>query len=776
MADSQVIFKRTKPKATQRSRIISDINAPSSKDSNDESEAQPSPSAIASKVKSKMKKPKSTLSFGGDDEDSGGEVFKIKKSNLSRKLALGTHPASPANVSTSDRATTPARGPVYDKAYLSELKASTPTNRPPVTTKDDPYDADMSMDIDSVGDMTVEMTDVFDAGETVIPSQASVLAAKEKRESLRSRGAKSGTEDFISLSVTKRSEEYQGPHPESRLVREEDELGEGDDEFSEYTSAKTRIALGKKARKVEASKRRDEMQELIADAEEVDEETQEWEQEQIRRGGMKEEEAAPVMKQVYKPAPIPPLTVIPSLDPSIARLSQQMTALTTSHAQNTSSMSSLAEEQAALDKREDELREIITKAELKRSWFASFREWIESVATFLDEKFPQLEDLEEEHISILKERRDMIRQRRLADSEDDLSSFLGTLPVAPHTAPEELDELGRIVPRGNPLAARRDRQTARINRRTLRRQRAAPPNDEEGYSTDATLPPSDAADYRTALHKLSGRRDKVLSDVRAAEFRTPSRGIGEKFGEWRERFSDSYTGAWGGLGLVGAWEFWVRLEMLGWNPFEDARSLDSFGWYSDLHKYSRPRRDEDEDEEPDLGPDGDLVSAMISTAVIPRLAKVVENGALDPVSRKDVRRMIDLAEEIEISLEKSNLKFQVLLKAVVTNFREAIGALDASQQPFLGLNNPPFSPEAIPARNRLLARHRKLLSNIVRWRGYAGGLFGIDELVIALVTNCMLPIADSGWEVGGEESMRQVLKNLPQDLVSPQLKSRLNIV
>lgn len=38
----------------------------------------------------------------------------------------------------------------------------------------------------------------------------------------------SGEEDFISLSVTKRSEDT-GPHPESRLVREEDELGEGDD-------------------------------------------------------------------------------------------------------------------------------------------------------------------------------------------------------------------------------------------------------------------------------------------------------------------------------------------------------------------------------------------------------------------------------------------------------------------------------------------------------------------------------------------------------------------
>jgi GC-rich sequence DNA-binding factor len=36
------------------------------------------------------------------------------------------------------------------------------------------------------------------------------------------------SEDFISLSVTKRDNNL-GPHPESRLVREEDELGEADD-------------------------------------------------------------------------------------------------------------------------------------------------------------------------------------------------------------------------------------------------------------------------------------------------------------------------------------------------------------------------------------------------------------------------------------------------------------------------------------------------------------------------------------------------------------------
>lgn len=117
---------------------------------------------------------------------------------------------------------------------------------------------------------------------TAIPSESSIKTAKERRERLRKTGV-STDEDYISLSLTKREDVDQGPHPESRLVREEDELGEGDDgmpslhlrwllskrevtEFSEYTSAQERIALGKKARKQATTQRREAMKELIADA------------------------------------------------------------------------------------------------------------------------------------------------------------------------------------------------------------------------------------------------------------------------------------------------------------------------------------------------------------------------------------------------------------------------------------------------------------------------------------------------------------------------------
>jgi len=437
-------------------------------------------------------------------------------------------------------------------------------------------------------------------------------------------------------------------------------------------------------------------------------------------------------------------------------------------------VSALSVEHDQLDGRETELREIIARTEEKRRWFADFRDWLENVATFLDEKFPQLEQLEDEHISILKERRDMVRSRRRAENEDDLSLFLRSPPTAPGTGPEDLDEMGRDVPRLK--VTRDDRQRARAARRVTRRKNGRQGQDEEGYSTDATLPPSDAADYFAALKLLSRKRDDILSDVKVKEFKDPSVGIGQKFSEWRDRFEDSYQGAWGGLGLVGAWEFWARLEMLGWNPFEDSRTLDSYHWHDSLYKYSRPIQSGEDEDELQLGPDGDLVSAIVSTTVLPRLSKLVEGGALNPYSSKDIRRLLHLAEEIEVSVEKNHHKFQILFKTVLIAFQHALNDLASLQEPFLASDIAPFHPGAIAARNRLLAHQEKLITNILRWRKYTNSFFGMDEVVRNLLVKYILPIAKTGWEVGGQVYIHKIFQQLPNELATMEIKAELGIL
>ena len=220
--------------------------------------------------------------------------------------------------------------------------------------------------------------------------------------------------------------------------------------------------------------------------------------------------------------------------------------------------------------------------------------------------------------------------------------------------------------------------------------------------------------------------------------------------------------------------------MLDLTKQDTSRGLDSFEWSTALHDYSRPHQDADmgveDDIELDIGPGGDMVSSMISQAVIPRLCKLVEGGAFDPYSTSHVRRMIDVSEQVEASVEHEGVRFQVcdvfcrsfllpelcarqtLLKSAFNVFHDAVISTQALLAPSLGPTNPgaPFDPQSLPARRRFLMRRLKLLENLIRWRKYTGERVGIGELASKLINTCILAVAEKGWEMGGEDALRKV--------------------
>lgn len=362
-----------------------------------------------------------------------------------------------------------------------------------------------------------------------------------------------------------------------------------------------------------------------------------------------------------------------------------------------------------------------------------------------------LEKLEGEHLSLIKERSDMIGKRRLQDDLDDLSRVFGNITNTNEVEMDQTDELGRVIPGANNSTVR----SQRLSERKRRHQRHIT-QEEEGYSTDSSLLASDEADFQTAIESLRTRAKDILSDVRSDEFREPRKGLGRWFGDWRKKYPDSYEGAFGGLGMLSAWEFWARLEILGWDPISGPRPFDGFKWYGSLHDYSRPRSGDDnmDNENELLGPEGDLAPAMVST-IVPRMCKLVEGGAFDPYSSKHVRSVIELSEQVEVYATEEKINY--LLKTVMTLFRQAIDDDIKSLRPYLEAdNNMKFDPEAIPARRRYLMKRFKLLSNLCRWRKHTGEKFGLGEIATRLVTSCIRPVAQSGWEVGGEVIMQKV--------------------
>jgi hypothetical protein len=83
---------------------------------------------------------------------------------------------------------------------------------------------------------------------------------------------------------------------------------------------------------------------------------------------------------------VPQISQIPTLGSAIATFDKALMAVTSSHAGNAATLLNLDLERQSLQTQEDELRKMVADAETKRSWFAEFRDWVETIGAFLDEK------------------------------------------------------------------------------------------------------------------------------------------------------------------------------------------------------------------------------------------------------------------------------------------------------------------------------------------------------------------------------------------------------
>lgn len=232
-------------------------------------------------ISSKPKKRSSLrLSFGpGDADVASGHaegspaVFTPKKSRLAldnnaeRKSLRKPLPSEQLPF----RAGVSEDKPSYSKDYLAELRNSTPStpkgSKSAAASEDD--EPSKALDIASkFGPLASFKSD----DSSLIPTEAEIREKKERRARLAKQQQNfiplDGEEDegFASDGSESRNEIILPPkekYPESRLVREDEDIAEGFDDFVEDG----KISLGRKAERDAKKKRRTEIAELIAEAE-----------------------------------------------------------------------------------------------------------------------------------------------------------------------------------------------------------------------------------------------------------------------------------------------------------------------------------------------------------------------------------------------------------------------------------------------------------------------------------------------------------------------------
>lgn len=335
------------------------IGAASSKDEDDEDGpvvVRPAVSRSSSLKQKKRPNKSSRLSFGGDDGTSGEDESGFV---TPKKLPLGQraleNSAIKRGVSTRGL---PMRTlgddddrPRYSKEYLSELQSSTP-NTPQAISTYPPDEADV-MDLDA---SELEGALIVDAPNLEIskPSTA-ILSEAEIREKKERRARLAKEQDFLSVEDDDEDAFGRKKKDDTRLIAEDEDLGEGFDNYVEDGG----LSLGKRAEKERRKHDRQKMAEMITAAEghtsdsssESDAERRiAYEAAQTRAGmdGLKKPKKKPQEDLLRVP---PKITPLPSLTECLARLQATLKGME----------DDLKGKQARVDKLKTEREEILVR-------------------------------------------------------------------------------------------------------------------------------------------------------------------------------------------------------------------------------------------------------------------------------------------------------------------------------------------------------------------------------------------------------------------------------
>lgn len=375
---SLVPGKKPFKKSSLRQSIAFDDQA---QDGDDGTGAQVTNKPTIGRSNSLMKKKKAKtarLSFGPGEIVSGDaaealeddEVFTPKKLTLGRRVVDGNtlrktipYQGLPMRANDDDE-----ERPTYSKDYLKELKSSTPTTPKDLISLHATAEDEDGLDASELDGAVVVVTDEnFGSNSPAfIPSEAEIREKKERRARLAQE------KDFISFNDVESSHRQEisllprKKKEETRLVREDEDLGEGFDEFVDDG----RISLGKKQEREARKRQRKEMADMIhqaegsSDGESDDSEAERraaYEAAQTRAGmdGLHKNDESVDFGAAQVPSKITPL---PALSECLERLQMTLNSMEQELAKRHRQMEASRQEKNEISVREIEVQELLKQA------------------------------------------------------------------------------------------------------------------------------------------------------------------------------------------------------------------------------------------------------------------------------------------------------------------------------------------------------------------------------------------------------------------------------
>ncbi|XP_044077799.1 PAX3- and PAX7-binding protein 1 [Siniperca chuatsi] len=696
----------------------------------------------------------SLLSF--DDEEEGSEVFRVKKSNHSKKIVKQLKKEYKEDLEKS--------GCVKQDIKSDAPPQSAVAIKEEVTSTAGSEQGEEEMEVDSADEQEEEargqgglahsqVSKSKNTGATFntlsslgslrpgeIPDAAFIHAARKRRQLARELG---GDTPLVETDT-----------PKKGLVGEDQDASDDEDEDEKrirFSGVKNKSQRQKIAEEIGIEGSDDEALDTGQD-----EEVSRWEQEQIRKGisipqvqsNQPEDntvyyqnsyESQPygssysmpftystVAPQTGKPTgqadngsvhygvPISDLTPV-SIDLVKKRLHDRLSQMCASHNANAKRYKQIEEDLAASESTIQQLEGSSNDNADQYKFLQEMRGYVGDLLDCFSEKVPAVLELEAAMHQLLRQRASRLVQRRQDDIKDESSEF-ASLSNKAVMAPN-LDSFGRDRIAYQEHGRQRriaEREARRTRRRQAREQNGKRAEHKEGLSSDDEETSTDITSFNMERDRIIRECKKVFEDA-VEDFHSLDC-IKSHFEVWRRDYADCYRDAYIGLCLPKLFNPLVRLQLITWNPLEaQCANFEYMLWFESLLFYGFEEHSTLQRGDGDIS----LLPAIVEKVILSKLTVLAEQ-AWDPLSSSQTANLVAFIHRLikgyPTVLHGDNRYTQELLKTIVLRTRRTL-----DEDVFLPL----YPKNVLENKNsgpylfyqRQFWSCVKLLGNILQWEG-----------------------------------------------------------
>ncbi|XP_067113629.1 PAX3- and PAX7-binding protein 1 isoform X1 [Osmerus mordax] len=698
----------------------------------------------------------SLLSF--DDDEEGTEVFRVKKSNYSKKIVKQLKKEYKEDLEKT--------------GYVKQEPNTDGAGQPMAAIKEEPNSGagseqgEEEMEVDSTEEQEEEQKNQGQASKSnsnsgnfsnalsslstlrpgEIPDAAFIHAARKRRQMARELG---GDAPLVETEA-----------PKKRLVREEEEQDGSDDEDED----EKRISFSGVRSKSQRQKIAEEIGIEGSDDEALDqghdEELSRWEQEQIRKGisipqvgvqsSQAEDHSSMYYQSSYESQPYSSSYSTPYTYPSLAlqadskpagradgpappysgpsadlapvstdlvkkRLRDRLGQMRAGHEANAKRYEQIQDELAASQSAIRCLEGSANDNADQYKFLQEMRGYVGDLLECFGEKVPAVLELEADMHQLLRQRAVRLVQRRQDDIKDESAEF-ASLSSKAMMAPN-LEAFSRERTALQEHARQRriaEREARRTRRRQAREQNGKRAEHREGLSSDDEETSTDITAFDQERDRIVRESRKVFEDA-VEEFHSLDC-IKSRFEAWRRDYQACYREAYIALCLPKLFNPLVRLQLITWNPLQaECANFEYMLWFESLLFYGCEEQSSSQKADLDVG----LLPAIVERVILPKLA-VLADQVWDPLSSSQTSRLVAfihrLVKGYPTVLNGDNRNTQEFLKTVVLRARRTL-----DDDVFLPL----YPKNVLENKNggpylffqRQFWSCVKLLGNILQWDG-----------------------------------------------------------